>query len=221
MAEAKYWVYILSWVIKIWAFQMLAKFKRQHFINIKMFKFINIHRKLHFVLFNLCIIDIAFVGTRTFVHMRIVREVAYHFFLTLVIAMCALFDIIEIAWISANVMYYGKSKEQIKKEEEEKKKEVNSIDKKSNKGNKLKGGKKGKIDLDDTITSNLLVEDITVNKKGFDVKQLAGLDLKESYREHRILSPFFLIFIMKAVCTLFFTCFKESSRAHRILSPFF
>ena len=28
MAEAKYWVYIVSWLIKIWSFQMLAKFRK-------------------------------------------------------------------------------------------------------------------------------------------------------------------------------------------------
>jgi hypothetical protein len=185
MAEVKYWVYIVSWMIKLWSFQMLAKFKRQHFINLKMFKFINIHRKIHFLLFNLCVIDIAFTGTRTFVHMRVVREVAYHFFLTFVIAMLALFDVIEIAWVSANVMYYGKPKEAKKADSEAK---VDQSSSKKLKGGKLKGGKKPKQDLDETVTKNLLIEDVQVKDKDFDVKQLAGLDLKESYREEFMIS---------------------------------
>jgi beta-lactam-binding protein with PASTA domain len=119
--------------------------------------------------------------------MRIVREVAYHFFLTFIIAMLSIFDIIEIAWVSANVMYYGKPKNENSKVEEEKA-EFEKKNSEKLKSGKLKTGKKKAQDLDETVTKNLLIEDVQVSNKDFNVKQLAGLDLRDSYREGFMIS---------------------------------
>jgi hypothetical protein len=67
--------------------------------------FINVQRKLHFVLFNLVTIDVAFIGTRTLLHTRYHSAVFFPYFMTLLLYTLMIMDVVEIAWISGTLMY--------------------------------------------------------------------------------------------------------------------
>jgi histone deacetylase complex regulatory component SIN3 len=69
--EAKYWVYFISWFIKIGAWVLIKSANSRQKITDGQVKFIGIQRKIHFVLFNLISIDVAFIGTRTILHLDI------------------------------------------------------------------------------------------------------------------------------------------------------
>jgi hypothetical protein len=51
--------------------------KNNQIIDPKKIKLIKIFRKVHFVLFNLVILDVAYIGNRTLFHVKWVGEVAF------------------------------------------------------------------------------------------------------------------------------------------------
>ena len=62
-------------------------------------------RKIHFILFNLVVVDLAFIGTRTLIHTNILKPVAYHLILTFLMFMLAVFDCCEIFYISFALVF--------------------------------------------------------------------------------------------------------------------
>lgn len=72
--EAKYWIYLLSWIIKIVLLGLISEIRKQKTIpSEKFIKIVQILKRVHFLVFNLVIIDIIFVGTRTLMHTRITK----------------------------------------------------------------------------------------------------------------------------------------------------
>ena len=66
--ELKYWVYVLSWAIKLYSLYLVAKIKKKEIVSEWHIKFLNITKKLHFLFFNLVVVDVAFICTRTILH---------------------------------------------------------------------------------------------------------------------------------------------------------
>jgi hypothetical protein len=71
---------------------------------------VQISRKIHFVLFNLIAADVYFIGARTALHAKIIKETRFRFLATIVILGMVFYDTIEIAWIACNVLYYSTNK---------------------------------------------------------------------------------------------------------------
>jgi hypothetical protein len=87
---------------------LVAKIEKSKIISIqtlKTIKRINLHRKIHFLVFNLVVIDIAFTGTRTLLHMKITRVLAYHLILGFLTFSLAILDTLEIFVVTINIIY--------------------------------------------------------------------------------------------------------------------
>lgn len=120
MAELKFWIYLVSWVIKFYIYFKIHNIRERKDISLGVIKFINIARKVHFLLFNLTIIDIFFTGTRSLFHVEVTKLISLQIFTTGIIFILLTFDLIEIAWISGHVLYRaGKELEDQKKQAEE------------------------------------------------------------------------------------------------------
>lgn len=120
MAELKFWIYLVSWVVKFYIYFKIHNIKERKDISLRVIKFINIARKVHFLLFNLTIIDIFFTGTRSLFHVEVTKLISLQIFTTGIIFILLTFDLIEIAWISGHVLYRaGKELEDQKKQAEE------------------------------------------------------------------------------------------------------
>jgi hypothetical protein len=108
MKEIKIWLYLVSWIVKLFMLKYLNSLKNVKFFTQKMLervKKVHIFRKIHFVLFNLVIIEIAFTGTRTLIHCKFVRFLAYHLFVTAVSYLLVIVDTVEMAFVSANIIF--------------------------------------------------------------------------------------------------------------------
>lgn len=66
--ELKHWAYLISWILKITSICIIAGFKQSRTIVANKVKFIKIQRKLHFILFNINILDMVYFGTRSIFH---------------------------------------------------------------------------------------------------------------------------------------------------------
>lgn len=101
LSELKYWIYLISWMVKIGVYFLINKINSKQTITKGQMTFISLHRKIHFVLFNLVSIDVAFIGTRTLLHLSIQGRLGFQIFLTGVIYVLMMMDIIEVGYISA------------------------------------------------------------------------------------------------------------------------
>lgn len=59
-------------------------------------KYITNCHKIHFALFNLVVIDIVFIGTRTLLHVNITKDIGYLYLWTVLIFTLLILDVIEI-----------------------------------------------------------------------------------------------------------------------------
>ena len=83
---------MLSWVLKMIANLLLERSRAKKSINKQVFFFIFFHRKIHFVLFSLALLDGPHLASRTIVHMvqipdtfdLIFEKIASIFFLVLI-----------------------------------------------------------------------------------------------------------------------------------------
>lgn len=120
MAEIKFWMYLVSWLVKFYIYFKIHNIRERKDISLGVIKFINVARKFHFLLFNLTIIDIFFTGTRSLFHVEISKLISLQIFTTGIMYILLTFDLIEIAWISGHVLYRaGKELEDQKKHAEE------------------------------------------------------------------------------------------------------
>jgi hypothetical protein len=68
--EIKFWIYLASWLIKIYILFRIPEIRNSKTFKLGEIKFINITRKIHFLLFNLTIIDVFYTGTRGLFHIK-------------------------------------------------------------------------------------------------------------------------------------------------------
>ena len=115
--ELKLWIYIFSFVIKLYVIFLINKYKDLHYITEGFIKKVQLSRKIHFVLFNLIAADVYFIGTRTALHARILKETRFRFIATIVILGMIFYDTIEIAWIAGNVLYQNGKAQKIAAEQ--------------------------------------------------------------------------------------------------------
>jgi hypothetical protein len=104
--ELKYWIYLTSWVFKIYTSIFIYRTRKIKVIkSLKAVKVICVHRKIHFILFNLCCIDTVFMGTRGALHMKWVPELRFYQTLLVIIFTFVVFDIIEIFNQTIKIMH--------------------------------------------------------------------------------------------------------------------
>ena len=105
MDELKYWIYILSWLNKIIAGYFVTKSKEWDEISVRFFNYVTFSQKIHFVLFNLVSIDVVFLGTRTILHTKLVRQIGFYWLWTILVYNLVILDIVEMAYLSSTLVY--------------------------------------------------------------------------------------------------------------------
>ena len=171
LQEAKYWVYMISWIIKLFILNIIANMKSKRLISVKTLKTIkkiNLHRKIHFLLFNLVAIDIAFTGTRSLLHLKINKALAYHIFLAGITYLLCIIDTLEIFLVTINIIYREDRKrklEELRKLEAEKKAE------------------EGKNAVDTSANQSLVLQHHEKSKESFSAKKVKGFGLREYFWE--------------------------------------
>ena len=76
--EVKYWIYLASWLIKIILMLKVLSYKKQTYLKgLKFVKILSIHQSIHFLLFNLTVVNVMFVGSRGIVHLRHYPEIKF------------------------------------------------------------------------------------------------------------------------------------------------
>jgi hypothetical protein len=96
-AEIKFLLYVVSWIFKIIVFFYICKLKKHKILKtLKPIKLIQLQRKIHFVLFNICSIDTMFIGTRSILHLRWEPEIRLYIVCNMVIFFLLTLDILEI-----------------------------------------------------------------------------------------------------------------------------
>lgn len=68
VGEIKYWAYLVSWTLKLVGIWMISEFRKKKKIIIGQVNFIRWQRKIHFVLFNINVLDMMYFGTRSIFH---------------------------------------------------------------------------------------------------------------------------------------------------------
>lgn len=115
----KIFFYLISWMLKFIAWRMVKNFKKTKKIGKYQVKFIQFQRKIHFVLFNITIIDVAYYGTRSLIHTEANQSNSFNL---LLIALCYslyAWDLMDLAWVSSRARF--RKTEYIEKNGEEKK----------------------------------------------------------------------------------------------------
>lgn len=60
---------------------------------------------MHFITFNIVVIDAAFIGTRTLLHSQLIRAIIYQAVTAFAVLFLCLVDIMEIIWVTYKVVY--------------------------------------------------------------------------------------------------------------------
>ncbi len=118
--EAKLLIYMLSFLIKLIYIYKIYQHKENKYVTEGFIKAVQMTRKIHFLLFNLIVLDVAFIGTRTVLHAKIIKETRFRFMATMIILGMIFYDTVEIAWVASSIVYSNANQEAIKKEEEKK-----------------------------------------------------------------------------------------------------
>ena len=105
MEEIKYWIYLVSWINKIIVMKLVGHRKETGEVTPGFFSYVTFSQKIHFVLFNLVSIDVVFLGTRTILHTKISRSIGFLYMWTLVVYNLVILDLLEIAYLSATLVY--------------------------------------------------------------------------------------------------------------------
>ena len=103
--ELKYWLYIVSWLNKIIAGYLVTKSKEWDEISVGFFNYVTFSQKIHFVIFNLVSVDVVFIGTRTILHTKLVRQIGFYWIWTILAYNLVIMDIIEMAYLSSTIVY--------------------------------------------------------------------------------------------------------------------
>ncbi len=103
--ELKFWLYLVSWIVKFFVIFKVARIRDARNFKLGEIKFINLARKIHFLLFNLTCIDVFFTGLRGLFHVKYDKILALQILSTFVMFFLLTVDLVEIAWISGHVLY--------------------------------------------------------------------------------------------------------------------
>lgn len=109
--ELKLWVYMLSFLVKMFMVFQMIKHTHHKYLTEKFLNALKISRKAHFILFNLIAIDIVFIGVRTALHARIIKETKLQYTATVIILGMIFYDIVEIVWMAGSTVYRNKKPE--------------------------------------------------------------------------------------------------------------
>lgn len=136
--ELKYWLYMISWGFKIYFYLLINSFIGKKFISFGTIKILKIHQKIHFTLFNITVVDILFLGSRTFLHSKLVKDVAFQIIFTGIVYSLAVLDITETIYLILQLTKYSKILFKVDKPAESSKihpvsQEAPATDKESNK----------------------------------------------------------------------------------------
>ena len=92
-------IYMISFVLRILTKILVQKMKTKRMINKKLFYFVYIHNRLHFIIFNLYLSGCIFLNTRSILHMKYFPETYYMIFDKYMNILCFFFywwDILEL-----------------------------------------------------------------------------------------------------------------------------
>lgn len=103
--ELKYYVYLLSWAIKFYFYLKIRQMKSTKVINTFIVGKLELQRKIHFLVYNINVVDISFVGTRALLHSKYSRDFAFYIFFTLFLYCLAILDTVLVFYDSANLVY--------------------------------------------------------------------------------------------------------------------
>lgn len=178
--ELKYWIYILSWLNKIIAGYFVTKSKEWDEISVGFFNYVTISQKIHFVLFNLVSVDVVFLGTRTILHTKLVRQIGFYWCWTILVYNLVILDIVEMAYLSMTLVY--STFKQLKVEsgqklalDEENKKQEQKIDLGKSQNDSLHGLRKHEVSKRSFALKNFGVTGMRNWFKDEDVCEAGGV----------------------------------------------
>ena len=157
----KYSIYLISWILKIFSWLVLDEFRREKYISRGLAKFVIFHRKIHFTLMNLIVVDLSFYGTRQLIHAKLDIKNKWDFYFTGISYIFAILDMVELAWLSTKANIESNTDEKI----EEKKKDLNTSE----------------SGLPFTLTER------ETNKKYFSKFQRGGFGIRDFFYEEHML----------------------------------
>ena len=103
--ELKFYLYMISWLnLGICGIIKYRSYIKKS-ISAKLVKFISISQKVHFLLFNLVCVDIAFIGTRTLVHAQYTPGNTFLLIWTGLIYTLLILDVMDIANLQLSIKY--------------------------------------------------------------------------------------------------------------------
>lgn len=239
--EIKYWIYLFSWLGKLTIYVIIKFIKERKKIDKKALRLVSIimiWRKVHFLLFNLVVIDVAFTGTRTLLHVKIKREIAYEYFLTAFCYFLIVIDTLEIIHSSSNIIVLETKKlkkeklmivaQKLKEDSSSSKvvakvKNAKSVGKTKNlkfikNSTKLKSKKKKNrettSDLDNSTIADLIFKDHEKDKVEFIEKKKNGFGLRKFFWEDEMLE-----YVMDAetATRLGYVRVMDYERSHKLL----
>ena len=103
--EFKYWFYLASWMVKIIMILYTQYLNSRNRISAKVIDTFQMLKRVHFITFNIVVIDAAFIGTRTLLHSHLIRAIFYKVFMSIMVLFLCLVDIMEIIWVTYKVVY--------------------------------------------------------------------------------------------------------------------
>ena len=203
--EIKYWFYFVSWIWKFVSMLMIMYIRHTKRISVNAIKVIRMQRKIHFLVFNLIIVDIAFFGTRTLTQMTVTKEIAFQLVTTFLSFILILLDILEIVSVSIKIIFKAEAKEdsfQIDKETPEqrqkrlKKATQKAVYGKYDKKDKNKARNKNQVHPEEKVTENeknddsvmhhVYLKDYECNPEGF-IERKKGFGFREYFQEDKMI----------------------------------
>lgn len=103
--ELKYWLYLASWINKLISMCMIDQRKNSNEVTERFFNYVQISQRIHFLLMNLISVDVVFLGSRTILHTKIVKQIGFYYLWTLTLYSLIILDMMLIADTQYKLVY--------------------------------------------------------------------------------------------------------------------